>query len=488
MARLSAVRSRFSIPVRGISLRAKALAAVVLLLSTPLLLVYVSVIGDTSVQREMEQGLDVAVLSITEASTAIDRRTVAQDRAIWLRVIAEDGQLVEDENHQSPVGGWVTQIFFGAAGAPTHAEYDQTLRPIDQRDGLREMSRGVVTCHRNASGMLLICTAVVDVSNPTSGRQMVVLQKSSRRAIRALYDVRVLLLKLTLATLMVSLPVVYLLVTRLLTPIEELRSAMSKRAASPQTATPVRREHDDEIGDMALAFNELLLQLDIRRQSYASFVADLAHELKNPVAAVRAVSESMEANSSVSEERLRRWSRVLADSGKKLDVLVTEFLALARAESGQLMAPSERFDLSALVVGIVSSVSGGGLYDSVVFRTNVNSVFVMGVSSRLEEAIRNIVVNAASFVDPQSGTVSVSVTDEGEWCAVHVDDDGPGVSEDIGDKVFKRFFTTRPNRGGTGLGLALTRAVVESHGGRVDVGMSPLGGARFSIMVPVSQD
>lgn len=485
MGRVEANPTRFSVRVRGFSLRTKALAVVVALLSTPLMLVYLSVIGDTSVQRQMEEDLAVAADEIRDVLLPEVRSEMAQNHAIWMRVVSSDGEVLENEDYESHLGGWISQLFFGAASAPTHAQYDESLPPLSTRAYLNSDTIGEVSCSRNASGMLLVCTVVVVQDLPQGPPVRVVLQTSSRRAIRALYDVRVLLLKLTLATLLVSTPVVYLLVTRLLTPIEELREAMSSRAASPQTATLVALEHDDELGDLALAFNELLRQLDQRNQDYERFVADLAHELKNPVAAVRAVSESMSSPREVSPERLARWSRVLGESGIKLDTLVSKFLELARAESGQVEDRIERFSLNALVEGVVSSVSTGGLYDGVHFRTNVEMCQVSGSTSRIETAIRNVVENAASFVDPQSGNVALTLRVDNHMGVLFVDDDGPGIPSNVGDKVFTRFFTTRPTHGGTGLGLAFTRAVVTSHGGSVAVDVSPMGGTRIVLLFPI---
>lgn len=485
MGRVELKSTRFSVPTRGFSLRTKALAVIVALLSMPLILVYLSVIGDTSVQRQLEDSLTVAAVEIEGVYDTDARNQVARNHAVWMRVLDPDGNILENQDYESDIGGWFSQLFFGAAGAPTHAEYDATLPPLSTREYMNSAPFGDTTCSRNASGMLLVCTVVVvqEVSPELTLR--VVLQTSSRRAIRALYDVRILLLKLTLATLLVSTPVIYLFVTRLLTPIEELREAMSSRAASPQTATLVSLEHDDELGDLALAFNELLRQLDQRNQDYERFVADLAHELKNPVAAVRAVSESMSSPREVSSDRLARWSRVLGESGKKLDTLVSKFLELARAESGQVEDRIEQFALNALVEGVVSSVSSGGLYEGVHFRTNIEVCQVSGSISRIETAIRNVVENAASFVDPQNGNVALTLRTEDEMGVLFIDDDGPGIPSNVGEKVFERFFTTRPTQGGTGLGLAFTRAAIASHGGSVAVDTSPLGGTRIVLSLPI---
>ncbi len=110
-----------------------------------------------------------------------------------------------------------------------------------------------------------------------------------------------------------------------------------------------------------------------------------------------------------------------------------------------------------------------------------NAVNFIGVAERLEAALRNLLDNAASFARSE---VRVSLTVGDQRIEIRVSDDGPGIAEADLPRLFDRFFTTRKDRQGTGLGLSLTRAVIEAHGGRVTA-LPPAGtGATFLVTLP----
>lgn len=278
---------------------------------------------------------------------------------------------------------------------------------------------------------------------------------------------------------------------RMVRPIERLRDEVRRKLDGRSTAGDLDASRRDELGDLARAFNLLLDQLDARRRQNEAFVADLAHEFKSPVAAIRAAAEALDQRpaAELDPARLERIVRILRDSGHRLDVLLSQLLELARAEAGMLDAERTELDLAALARGIVGSFAEDPRYAALAFEVEVEveagePLTMFGVASAIETAVRNLVDNAASFARAH---VRVSVRARGGRLVVEVDDDGPGIAPEHLDRVFDRFFTQpRPNaepgtRAGTGLGLALVRAVALAHGGAVAVGEAPLGGARFCL-------
>jgi two-component system sensor histidine kinase ChvG len=239
---------------------------------------------------------------------------------------------------------------------------------------------------------------------------------------------------------------------------------------------------EDEVGDLALAFNALLDALAERSRSNEAFVADLAHEFKNPVAAIRACAERLGSEEKLDETRAKRLAEVLSQSSRRLDALVTQFLELARAEAGLPNEGREDVDVAALARGIVDGARGDARFGSVTFevRAPETTRTVRGVAHRLEAALRNLVDNAASFAG-EGGRVTVEVAESDGAIEVAVSDSGPGIAADDLPRVFDRFFTKREREGGTGLGLALTRAVVQAHGGTVRAESPPKSGARFVV-------
>ncbi len=295
------------------------------------------------------------------------------------------------------------------------------------------------------------------------------------------------LLRLTLAVLPVAMLVAWWLGWRLVRPIEHLRRQIVERLRDPGRAVAgeLQVRSKDEFSELVDTFNDLLTRLAERDAANEAFVADLAHEFKNPVAAIRAAAESLADSDGVDGRRAARLAGVLERSSGQLDALVTQLLDLARAEAGMVGEQREPVDLAALARGVVEAARHDDRNGEVRFVCEGQGVLASGVSGRLESAIRNLVVNAASF-NRGGGEVRVTIAEEGPWLRLDVCDSGPGISVDDLPRVFDRFFTTRSGSSGTGLGLAMVRAIAEAHGGRVEVASEPGVETRLSILLPTA--
>ena len=274
---------------------------------------------------------------------------------------------------------------------------------------------------------------------------------------------------------------------RIVRPVEELarRARAGAAAASPGG---LALDRADEIGDLSVAIAALSDALVERARKNEAFAADLAHELKNPIAAVRAAAEALaDAPSSPTsneqaDARTRRLAAALADASRRMDALVGDLLALARAEVAPPAAQQAPVDVAALVVGVVAARPD---VDRFVVRTA--RAVVVGDAARLEGVVRELLDNAAAHA---ASRVTVDVGEHRADAVVRlvVEDDGAGIAADVLPRVFDRFFTTRGDKRGTGLGLAIVKATVEAQGGRVDV-VSPVAdgrGARFTVTLPAT--
>ena len=386
-------------------------------------------------------------------------------------------------------------LFFGPDGAPSLAALEQrwpgvAARPESLGARARHLAREPASrdrvesrCALQAERRLLVCSAavVVDVDGAPVLLHSI---ESSRRAVRALYDLRYQLLKLLLLSLPAALILSVWLGWRMVRPLERLRRQVQTRAREPDPG-PVDVDRADEFGDLALAFNELLVRLRDRRRLSAELIADLAHEFKNPVAAVRAAAEQLEGP--VDAARVARLASLIGDSAGRLDALVTEFLALARAEAGLEGDVREDVDVNALLVGLAARSQADPRAGAVVVDVTGPSVLVRAVPVQLERALRNLVENAVSFAgaEGRAGKVVVRVTPAPDGVTIDVVDDGPGISADDLPRVFERYFTTRAMKHGTGLGLALAAAIVQAHGGTLTATSTAGQGATFSVRLPL---
>jgi two-component system sensor histidine kinase ChvG len=446
----------------------------------PLITVWLAVFPDADSTEHMRRAVDEATRLV--ASRPITPSTVeraAADAHARIRVIDPAGRvrLVADHEPATSLRDRAGDLAFGPSGPPRLDAYVASLPPPGDRVDVRAArSDGVSThCGVVLSGQLTVCSSARRAAD-----DVVLAERSSPRAIRALYDLRFPVMKLTAIMLVLGLALATWLVRTLVRPIEQLRLDVLDRASSPRTAAPIERPTTDEFGDLAGAFNELLRALDDRARRNETLAADLAHELKNPIAAVRASADALQSGATVDASRADRLARALATSGARLDAVVTRYLELARAEAGLAGEPRDEVDLGAMTRGIRDALALDARYANVRFDVD-GDARTTGVSIRIESALRNVMDNAASFAGA-GGTVTVRVRSSGDEAVVVVKDTGPGISAENLPRVFERFFTTRPEQRGTGLGLAMARAVAEAHGGSLKVQTSPGEGATFTFV------
>ena len=472
----------------------RAVMVALLVAIAPMVFIWISNLTDATVNNTLLAETEDATQRAERVLTVHDNRArqkveldgIARSGAVRLRVMSEDGTIVHDVDHDLGDGLMtaLAGLFFAPDDAPTLADYDADLPPLDHRVeiSMARASGSSAGCDHSEQKKLLVCYHARRVDLP-DGAWVIYSQESSRRAIRALYDLRYQMLKLTLFQLGFAGLLGVWLGWRIVRPVEVLRRQVRERTQPRVSTERVHLDRDDEIGDLAQAFNELLDALRQRNDDYQSFVEDLAHEMKNPVAAIRVASERLDGP--VDEQRAQRLSRVLRDSSQRLDDLVTRFLELARAEAGLKDAARERVDLTPLIDALAEGLRAR--HPALTVGVDLpDEAWVIGAPTQLETALRNLLGNASDFAG-EDGVVRVQVLHDGPAFRISVRDSGPGVAPEDRERVFDRFFTRRSGRGGTGLGLAMTRAVVEAHGGSVIVA-DPLEddapGAHFSVSLP----
>jgi two-component system sensor histidine kinase ChvG len=434
----------------------------------------------------IERGPPDAAALDAELDAALD--AAARREGVRIRAIDGQGRVVVDRDHDpsTSLRDRLGDLFFGPEGAPSLRDYEAIAPPIPVRSEIqRARSEGRAEgCEHALGGKLLACHTALATARGGGG-WIVFAQKTSPRAIRSLYDVRYPLLKLTLYVLVAGLLLAAWLVRRIVGPIEALRSEVLARAEAPRSGELVHAGSKDEIGDLAGAFNALLGAIAERSRQNHAFVADLVHEMKSPVAAVRAAAEALNAaEGTASAARTERLRGALLDASARLDALVSAFLEIARAEAGLPNEERTSIDAADLVRGVVEAMRADVRHAGVHFEVEASPAPIKAVAARIEAAIRNVIENAASFAG-EGGRVRVSAQIQGERCAIEIADTGPGIPPENLPRVFDRFFTDRRSGQGTGLGLALAKAIVEAHGGTITAASPPGGGALFTIRLPL---
>jgi len=291
---------------------------------------------------------------------------------------------------------------------------------------------------------------------------------------------RVLLIGGPIALLLASLAA-YWVATAALRPVE----AMQRRAAAISVDDPAQRlpagDADDEIAHLAATLNDLLGRLAGAIEQERRFVADASHELRTPLAILHSEVELALAEGR-SPAELRDALGSISDEVDRLIALADDLLVLSRADEGRLPLHPQPVRIGELVDrvrrGLGSALDGRAIEASI-----QPDLTVEADPTRLEQALTNLVANSLAH---GSGPIAIEATGESGVVRISVRDDGPGFPPGLLESATERFARGdgRRDPSGAGLGLAIVRSIAEAHGGMVEVGNRPGGGALVTISLP----
>jgi len=279
-----------------------------------------------------------------------------------------------------------------------------------------------------------------------------------------------------------------LLTAAIAQPIRQLAFASDKVregiTAAGRARIPDFSDRKDEIGELSKALRSMTQAIYARIEAIESFAADVSHELKNPLTSIRSATETLEI--AKKPEAREKLMGVIKKDVARMDRLITDISNASRLDAELAREARDAIDIRRLITDIVdmyrATIKDGEA--SVEFDPSGAPIYLFGNASALGQVFRNLIDNARSF-SPDGGQVFVSVLEDEEHIFVAVEDQGPGIPEDALDKIFTRFYTKRPAGSAfgnnSGLGLAISRQIVNAHGGDVQAENRPEGGARFIV-------
>jgi len=248
---------------------------------------------------------------------------------------------------------------------------------------------------------------------------------------------------------------------RVVRPVRRLTEAATRVAETQNVDQPIDIKRDDEFGQLASSFNEMLGALSLSREQQHRLVTDASHELRTPITSLRTNLEYMQRNSSIEEDERRLILDDVLFELDELTGLVTELVDLATDQHH--MGEAECIELDELVDAVVQRHRRRTSYNIVYTATSSQ---IMAAPGLVERAVSNMVDNALKWNPPDS-SVQVRV----ENGSVIVSDSGPGIPVEEHEQVFERFYRTEGARSfpGSGLGLSIVRHVAESFGGQARI-------------------
>lgn len=287
---------------------------------------------------------------------------------------------------------------------------------------------------------------------------------------QAVREARTSLMTIIALSLIVSIILSLYLASTIIEPLRRLvRAAVKVRLGRERgVEVPRMQERADEIGLLARAISDMTAALRHRIDAVESFAADVAHEIKNPLASLRSAAESLQR---VDDTELRsRLIDVVAHDVRRIDRLVSEISEASRVDAEISRTAFEPVDLAALFENVIRAREerGENAGRALVLDRQTQSCRVLGVPLRLERIAENLLDNAVSFSPPE-GRVTVALWKENDRVLASVCDEGRGIPESERENIFRRFHSDRPEGedfgNHSGLGLAIARSIAEAHDG-----------------------
>lgn len=389
--------------------------------------------------------------------------------------------------------------------SPFTSETQVQIPPLEEqlRDLVTKSAGGetVVGKGLNAEGgAIFIVTTPIMVDGQSVG--VVALASASGEIDALVRSERERVLQMFLIATLVSIGLSLVLASTISNPLSDLAMAAevgrrndSGKVSPARIRIPDLTARPDEIGRLSGALRGMIAALYDRIDSNEQFAADVAHEIKNPLASLRSAVGTMRV--AKRDDQREKLLQVIEHDVRRLDRLVSDISNASRLDS-ELVKEEERFDLLKMVGNLAEYLGEQAKDNGIEFIADLPAepIMISGLEGRLAQVFVNLITNATSFCE-EGDAIRVWARQRENRVLVVVEDTGPGIPEQALSKVFKRFYSERPEGqfgNNSGLGLAISKQIVEAHGGVIwaenirptaaDVTSEPLG-ARFVVGLPL---
>ncbi|TPI62315.1 HAMP domain-containing protein [Mesorhizobium sp. B3-1-7] len=293
-----------------------------------------------------------------------------------------------------------------------------------------------------------------------------------------------------------------LLASTIANPLRRLSAAAVRvrRGVKNREEIPDFSDRQDEIGNLSIAVRDMTNALYARIEAIESFAADVSHELKNPLTSLRSAVETLPL--AKNENSRGRLMEIIQHDVRRLDRLITDISDASRLDAELAREDAATVDLKKFTTDLIAVSREATRNKKAVeielkvakLPAGAKGYFVVGHDLRIGQVITNLIENARSFVPDEHGHIAISLARAGKFNIITVDDNGPGIRAEKIDRIFERFYTDRPAGEAfgqnSGLGLSISRQIVEAHGGTLTAenipGTKPgeIKGARFMVTLP----
>ena len=282
----------------------------------------------------------------------------------------------------------------------------------------------------------------------------------------------------------------YVLNRYFLKPIKNLVNYTNiiKEKSKKKTNIENIKKRNDELGILSKSLDEMTSELHKRISAAENFSTDLVHEIRNPLASLKSASEII--SETENKEQRDKLIKIVSHDVERIERLITDYSQMLKDEAAMTSEKMKKLDLETIVKSVVDDYNG--IFNSkrgisINLKTNGSKDYtILGIENRIEQIIANLLDNSISFSqDNQEIQVELSKTEDGK-INLNVIDEGEGFEEKDTEKIFKRFYSNRPNKFGehSGLGLNIVKNLVELHNGHILASNNRNKGAKIEITFP----
>jgi signal transduction histidine kinase len=280
---------------------------------------------------------------------------------------------------------------------------------------------------------------------------------------------------------------IWILTKNMITPLRQMSSA-AKRFAVGDFSYRVPVKGNDELSDLAYAFNDMADALDKLESSRRSFVANVSHELKTPMTSIAGFIDGI-LDGTIPKSKSDYYLKLVSDEVRRLSRLVVAMLNMSKIESGDFEMKPKNYNISDQIIHIILT------FEQKIEKKNIDirgldtlePYRVMADTDMIYQVIYNLLDNAVKFTN-ENGFIEIHGQDLGDWIQIKIKNSGEGIQANELSRVFERFYKVDKSRSldakGAGLGLYIVKMMVEMHGGRIYAKSDSVSEAEFGFTLP----
>ncbi len=384
----------------------------------------------------------------------------------------------------------------------------------DNADGNGTAYREVVTAltgtpgtatRRTAEGATIVSVAV-PIQRFRAVLGVLVLSTEAGAIDTVIEKERMNILRTFLIALAVTLVLSVLLASTIAKPLHRLSAAAERvrLGTKAREQIPDFTDRGDEIGHLSGTLRAMTEALYARIEAIESFAADVSHELKNPLTSLRSAVETLPL--AKKPEQKERLLAIIEHDVRRLDRLISDISDASRLDAELAREDADIIDVADLAASIHATYANMASHTvadmpDVTLRIDGygpdkwrqqklrRNYCVEGHEGRLGQVLTNLIENARSFVQAKNGRIAIALSQDANEVIITVEDNGPGIPPENTVRIFERFYTDRPGEESfgqnSGLGLSITKQIVEAHGGTIVADNAKDGGARFTLTLPL---